>query len=77
MNADFLEDIRENAVVRSYDDGSIRVFHGDIPLGRKLQTPGPRCKGGHHKLVIDTYEGLRHEYVDKVCTKCGRRLMVK
>lgn len=82
MDAAFLNDVRENAVVRRCEYGSIRVFCGDTPLGRKLQTEGPRCKG-RHKWVIDLYDGLRYEYVDKVCTNdvapgvpCGRRIPV-
>ncbi len=76
MNAKFLEEIREEGVVRKYDDGSIRVFLGDMPLGRKLQTPGPRCKR-HTRWVKDVYDGLRGEYEDKVCLDCGRRIMVR
>lgn len=71
----------DRAAVKRYPD-SRRVFLrdvpglGDIPLGRKIQLPGPRCRRWAHQWATDTYPGVRHDYVDKVCIKCGRRRMI-
>lgn len=82
MSDGFIQGIFEKSAVRTYSD-SRRVYLrdvpglGDVPLGRKLQLPGPRCRPWRHAFVEDVYPGVRHEYVDKVCTKCDRRKMVK
>lgn len=68
----------DTATVERYMDGSRRVIIGDdIPLGRKIQAPGPRCRRWRHEWKTDTYPGVRHEYVDRVCARCSRRKMVK
>lgn len=72
----------DNAAVMRYGD-SRRVFLrdvpglGDLPLGRKLQLPGPRCRPWRHTFVEDVYPGVRHDYIDKVCMTCDRRIPIK
>jgi hypothetical protein len=73
----FFDHVCESAVVEYYADRSKRVVYGNVPLGRKLQTRGPRCPEDSHHFVLDEYEGIRHTYIDKVCTKCTRRIPVK
>lgn len=69
----FMSDVMDKAVVERYADGSKRVWLGDVPLGGKVQGRGPRCPEDAHDFVLDSYEGIRGTYVDKVCTKCTRR----
>jgi hypothetical protein len=81
MTTGFIQGVFAKAVVESYPDSRRIVLRdvlgfGDMPLGRKIQNPGPRCRPWRHEWVIDTYPGIRHEYVDKVCGTCSRRKMV-
>lgn len=71
----FTRDVIDYGKVKIYDDDSRRVFFADKPLGRKLQAPGVRCSG-EHQWSTDRYPGVRHAYVDKVCTLCHRRIPV-
>ena len=65
--------MRDEAVVR-YSDGYLQVWLGDIPLGGKIQTKGPRCPWWQrHDWEIDEYERLSGLMRDNVCRKCKRR----
>lgn len=77
----FIQGVFNRAVVVDYSDSRRIILRdvpglGDMPLGRKIQAPGPRCRRWRHEWETDTYPGIRHDYVDRVCTACGRRRMV-
>lgn len=74
---DLMAPILAEGVVTLWADGTRRVVWRGVPLGRKLQPPGPKCPEGQHDFERETYEGFRHPYVDKVCRKCPRRVPVK
>lgn len=77
MHSQFLDHVTQTSVVRIYEDeGYLRCFNGDRPIGRKMQLDQPRCRR-HKKFVLDTYEGLRHDYTDKVCIVCHRRIPIR
>ena len=74
--AGFIQAVFDRATVDYFSDSRRIVLRdvpglGDIPLGRKIQNPGPRCRPWRHKW--DIYPGIRQEYVDKVCGICDRR----
>lgn len=54
-------------------DGYKRIWCGEYPLGRRIQTKAERCTIGTHKWFIEEYEGITKPYVDKVCSRCRRR----
>lgn len=70
------EEMIDNSVVDTFPDGSRRVRFGEFPLGRKVQSKGPRCSG-EHDFYLDRYPGIRHRYVDRVCRNCTRRVPVR
>lgn len=77
----FIQGVFNKAVVVDYSDSRRIVLWdvpglGNIPLGRKIQNPGPRCRRWRHEWAIDTYPGIRHDYVDRVCCLCDRRKAV-
>lgn len=82
------EEMLQQSVVRIYADGSRQVFFGEFPIGGKIQGKGFRCPEDEHEFYIDRYPGLpkrpnskgvvkNHEYVDRACSKCTRRIPIR
>lgn len=55
----------------------LQVRWAGIPLGRRIPTPGERCKWWRHDWSIEEYPGISSVNRDKVCGHCGDRKFLR